>query len=378
MRLSMLVRCACAAVIAALSEAGGAAELVIGQVAPFSGSLAPTGTHMRAGAQVYIDSINASGGVHGTKLKLVSKDDGYKAEDTVRLVRELVKEADPVALLGLVGTGNVEALVKNNVLAEAGIPVVGVRTGANSLRRPVNPYLFHTRASYAEEIDAIVQQLAAMGSSRLAIFYQDDPFGLDGLASAETSVKDAKSQILAKGAYEKNTTKVEAAVKTIVAVQPQAVIMVANTAASAEFVKQMRAAGSNAQLIAVSVTDGPQVARTIGKETAHGLGIVQIVPDPMSRAIPVARELQDNFKKFPVAGVELGHTMLEGYLAAKVLVEGLRRAGPSPTRKTLREALEATRNFDAGGIFLSYSGSSHSGSPYVDITVLSRDGKVLR
>lgn len=378
MHRSTLMRFACAALVLAAPAIAGAAELVIGQVAPFSGPLAPTGIDIRAGAQLYFNYVNANGGVNGAKLKLVSKDDGYKAQETVRLVREVVKDADPIALLGLVGTGNVEALVKENILTESGIPVVGIRSGANSLRKPVHPYLFHTRASYAQEIDAIVQQLAAMGATRLAVFYQDDPFGLDGLASAEAAVSSAKSQIVAKGAYPKNTTKVEGAVKTIAAAQPQAVILVANTAASAEFVKQSRAAGNDAQFIAVSVTDAPQVANAVGKDTAHGLGVVQIVPDPLSRALPIARELQDNLKKYPVEGATLSHTLLEGYVAAKVLVEGLRRAGPNVTRKALRDALEETRNFDAGGVFLSFSSTNHSGSPYVDISILSRDGKVLR
>ncbi len=130
--------------------------------------------------------------------------------------------------------------------------------------------------------------------------------------------------------------------------------------------------------MAVSVTDAPQVAQTIGKETAHGLGVVQIVPDPLSRALPIARELQDNLKKHAVASATLSHTLLEGYMAAKVLVEGLRRAGTNPTRKTLGEALEGMRNFDAGGVFLSFSDSDHSASQYVDITILNREGKVLR
>ncbi len=376
--LPALRRCAAVLSLALLPAAAGAATLVVGQVAPYSGPLAPTGSHVGAGAQLYFDRVNAAGGIHGAKIRLVTKDDGYKVPETVKLTRELIREANPVALIGMVGTGNVMALVKEGILNEADIPVVGIRSGAMSLVSPVVPQLFHTRASYAAEVEKIVQQLATTGIKRVAVLYQDDPFGQDGLAGAEKSIGQHKLQLAVKAAYEKNTTKVEAAVKAIAEARPQAVIMVSNTAASAEFVRQSRAAGNDAQLLAISVTDGPQLVQRIGKEAAHGLGLVQVVPDPTSRTLAVTRDLQDDYKKFAPKGVELNHTLLEGYLSGKVLAEGLKRAGPNPTRKKLREALEAMRDYDAGGLFIRFSPSSHSGSEFLDITILNREGKVLR
>ena len=378
MLLQSLRRCAAALSFAVLTTAACAATIVIGQVAPYSGPLAPTGSHVGAGAQLYFERINATGGIHGAKIRLVTKDDGYKVAETVKLTRELLKQANPIALVGLVGTGNVGALVKDGVLADADIPVVGIRSGALSLVSPVVPQLFHTRASYSAEVEKIAQQLATTGVKRVAVLYQDDPFGLDGLAGAEKSISRYSLQLVVKAAYEKNTTKVDAAVKAITAAQPQAVIMVSNTAASAEFVKQSRAAGNDAQLLALSVTDGPQLVQRIGKEAAHGLGLVQVVPDPASRALAITRELQDDYKKFAPKGIDLNHTLLEGYLAGKVLAEGLRRAGPNPTRKRLREALEAMRDYDAGGLLIRFSPSSHSGSEFLDITILNREGRILR
>jgi branched-chain amino acid transport system substrate-binding protein len=378
MSLHVLRRCAAILSIATLPSLAGAATLVVGQVAPYSGPLAPTGSHVGAGAQLYFDRINAAGGIHGAKIRLVTRDDGYKVPETVKLTRELIKETAPIALVGMVGTGNVQALVKEGILAEADIPVVGIRSGALSLVSPVVPQLFHTRASYAAEVEKIVQQLDTTGIKRVAVLYQDDPLGLDGLAGAEKSLRQHNLQLLVKAPYEKNTTKVESAVKAITAAKPQAVIMVSNTAASAEFVKQSRAAGNDAQLLTLSITDGPQLVKRIGKETAHGLSIVQVVPDPASRSLAVTRDLQDDYKKFSPKGIEINHTLLEGYLAGKVLAEGLKRAGPNPTRKKLREALEAMRDYDAGGLLIRFSPSSHSGSEFLDITILSREGKILR
>lgn len=355
-----------------------AAEIIIGQVAAFSGPLAPTGTHMRAGAQLYFDAVNAKGGIHGAKIRLVSLDDGYKTEETVRQARAMLKETEPLAFIGFVGTGNVEAMLEQKVLSEAGIPLVAVRTGAESVVRRNDPFLFMTRASYAEEIDRIIDQYVTIGYTRFAVLYQEDAFGQGALSSAEQSIKKAGGTLVAKGPYEKNTTNVAAAVKTIAAAKAQAVILIANTAASAEFVKQSREAGDLAQHVALSTTDAAQVVKRIGADKAAGLAITQVVPDPNSFSVGMIREAQNDFAKFQPKDVTLNHTFIEGYLGAKVLGEALRRAGPNPTRRKLREALESLSNYDAGGILINFSAKRHAGSRYVDITILNRAGKLLR
>lgn len=377
MPLISFVRATLAIILFALALPS-AAQIVIGQIAAFSGPLAPTGTHMRAGAQLYFDAINAEGGIHGARIRLLSKDDGYKSEETVRLAREMLKESQPLAFIGFVGTGNVEAILDQKILSEAGIPLVAVRTGTESLVRRNDPFLFMTRASYAEEIEKITDQYISTGYTRFAILYQDDAFGQGVLQSAEQAIKNAGGTLAAKGAYAKNTTEVGAAVKIIAAANPQAVILIANTAASAEFLKQSREAGNLAQYVALSTTDAAQIVQRIGAEKAEGLALTQVVPDPNSQTVPLIREIQNNFAKFKPRDVTLNHTFVEGYLGAMVLGEALRRAGPNPTRKKLRDTLEALKSYDAGGVFISFSPKRHAGSRFVDITILNRAGKLLR
>jgi branched-chain amino acid transport system substrate-binding protein len=365
--------------LAALALSGHTfAEIVIGQVAPFSGPLAPTGTHMRAGAQLYFDVVNASGGVHGQKIRLISKDDAYKADETVRLTKALIAESQPLALFGFVGTGNGEALLKGNVLADAGIPLVSLRSGATSLVKSGNPWLFMTRASMDSEINKIVEQYSSTGYRKYAVFYQNDPFGLDGLASAEALIGKYNSKLVVKASYEKNTTEVSAAVKAIAAAKPDAVIMISNTAAGSDFVKQSREAGNAAQFVTLSFNDAAQSVERIGKQAASGFAITQVVPIPESRQIPLAREMMDNFAKFKPADVTANHALMEGYLGAKILVEGLRRAGPNPTRKKLRDTLEQIKDYDAGDLFVSFSPNNHVGVNYVDITIIDRNGRLLK
>ncbi|MBK7677239.1 MAG: ABC transporter substrate-binding protein [Candidatus Accumulibacter sp.] len=154
-----------------------AGDIVVGQVAALSGPLSPTGTHMRAGVKLCFDAVNAEGGIHGARIRLVTRDDGYKTEETVRLARDMLRESQPLAFIGFVGTGNVEAMLERKVLSEAGIPLIAIRSGAESLVRRNDPFLFLTRASYAEEIEKITDQYATTGYTRFAVLYQDDAFG---------------------------------------------------------------------------------------------------------------------------------------------------------------------------------------------------------
>lgn len=358
------------------------ADIVVAQVAPFSGPLAPTGNNMKAGAQLCFDAVNAAGGVHGAKIRLVTADDGYKTSETIRLVQEMTREHHPVAFFGIVGTGNVEGLLKENILGRAGTPLVAARTGASSVSTPANPWLFLTRASYAQEIRKTIDQFVPLGYRRVAVFYQNDPFGLDGLKSLENTLQQSGGELVAKGSYEKNTVQVDNAVKTIAEASPQLVIMVSNTAASSEFVKQFRATGKPAQLSTISVTDGGQLVQAIGIDTAHGLAISQVVPDPANMSVQLIREIQDRLKKHPQDRAQdratLNHTLVEGYLGAKILVEALRRAGPEASPKKLRDTLEGIRDFDAGGLGIGFSPNNHRGSEYTDITIIGRSGKLLR
>lgn len=365
-------------VLALLLGPAQAAELTIGQVAPFSGPLKPTGTHLSAGIQLYLDAVNAAGGVNGASLRLVTRDDGYRTEETLKQVRELIAKEAPIALIGLVGTANVDAVLKQGLLDEARTPLIGVRSGAAGLREPTPAWLFHTRASYAREVRAIVRQMQSMSISPIAVFHQADSFGEDGLQAARAALAEVSIPLAAVGSYPRNTTEVAAAVASIGAARPAGVIMVSNTAASAAFIKQFRAAGHAAQLIALSVTDGPQVAERIGTALARGLGVVQIVPDPLGGTAPLAREIRNAWAKQPIAEVSLNHTVMEGYLMAKVLVEVLQRAGPNPGQKELLRALNGLHDFDAGGVAISFTPENHDGARFTDITVLDQHGRAIR
>lgn len=354
-----------------------AADLVVGQVAPLSGVLASTGRQMVVGGKIYFDAINAQGGVHGAQIRHEVLDDGYKVAETTRLTRELLAKPEVLVLFGFAGTANVTQLLIDGVLDAGGAALVAPYTGGESLRSPFNPWIFHVRAGYADEAEHLVKQATTLGLTRFAVMYQDDGFGKAGLLGVQTALAKRQLKLAAAAGYERNTDKVENAVKAMKASDAQAIIMISINKPTAAFVKQYRESGGSAQLYNISVVDPAEIVRLGGLKNAHGLGISQVVPYPFMPNLPVVRQYQLLLKKYAPGEVP-NYTSFEEFLGAKVLVEGLRRAGPVPTRAKVLKALESMGNFDLGGTTVNYSPTNRVGSRYVDVTVIGNTGQLLK
>nr|WP_255250009.1 ABC transporter substrate-binding protein [Polaromonas sp. AET17H-212] len=326
-----------------------AADIVISQLAPLTGVLASTGKQMVLGGQIYFSHINDTGGVHGQKIRVLVSDDGYKVEETVRLTREAL--ANPA--------------------------VVAPYTGGEPLRSPFNPWIFHVRAGYADETEHMVQQVTTLGMTRIAVMYQDDGFGKAGLEGVQKALAKRKLTLSVAAPYERNTDKVDEAVRQVKASDAQAVIMISVNKSTSAFIKRYREAGGGAQLYNISVVDPAEIVKLAGLKNAHGLGVSQMVPYPFMPSLPVVREYQALLKKY--APNELvNYTSFEQFLGAKVLVEGLRRAGPKSTRAKVMKALESMGHFDLGGTSVGYSAENRVGSRYVEVTVIGSSGKLLK
>lgn len=353
------------------------ADITVVQVAPLSGVLASTGQQMVLGGKIYFDWVNAQGGVHGAKIKHTVLDDGYKVEETVRLTREALLNPEVIALFGFAGTANVSKLLTDGVLDVGGAPLVAPYTGGEALRSPFNPHIFHVRAGYMDETEHMVHQAATLGMTRIAVMYQNDAFGKAGLAGVEAALAKRNMKMLVAASYERNTDEVADAVKQIKAAEPQATIMISVNRSTAAFAKQYRAIGGGGQLYNISVVDPAELVKLAGVKAVHGLGISQVVPFPFGANKPAVREYQALMKKYG-GGQAVSYTSFEEFLGAKVLVEGLRRAGPAPTRAKLVKALESIDNFDLGGTRVGYSATNRIGSRFVEVTVIGASGKLLR
>jgi ABC-type branched-subunit amino acid transport system substrate-binding protein len=348
-------------------------RIVLGQSAALSGPAAQLGLQMNAGARIFFNALNAQGGVNGTTIDLRSADDGYEPDRCKVNTEKFIKD-DVFALFGYVGTPTCLAALPNVV--DAKMPFFGPFTGAEALREPLHKSVFHLRASYYDETALIVKQLTSLGLKRIAVFYQNDAYGKAGLDGVTLALKPLNLQPAALGTVERNSVEVTQAVKDITSKTPEAVIQIGAYKACAAFIRAARKAGYGGTFFNVSFVGTQALADELGKE-GNGVMISQVMPFPFSTTTPISREYLDAVRK---AGgdAQPNYSSMEGYLAAKVLTEGLRRAGRNPTRDTLVTALESMHDVNFGGFLVDFGSKDHVASRFVDLSMLTGDGKVRR
>ena len=358
----------------ALAQVGVTADkILIGQSAGFTGSIAGTVKELTAGAKAYFDVVNAKGGVHGRKIVLESMDDGFDPKRTPDVIQKLIVEKKVFALFLSRGTPTNEAAIP--VIEKYKVPLIGPSTGAMSMYEPPRKYLFPVRASYRSETFKIVDQLVSMGIKKIAVVYTDDSFGKDGLTGVQQAMKEKNIAPVAIASHPRGTTKVEEAVATIAKAEPQAVIMTVLADAGVALVKQMKKTGQSPLFITLSNNSSNAFIKNLG-EDGPGVGVSQVSPYPFSATIPIVKEFQDAISRNK--DVAASYASMEGFIAAKVLVEGLKRAGPKPTRDKLITALESLNRFDLGGVDVTYGPGIRTGTSYIDITIVSKTGKFIR
>jgi ABC-type branched-subunit amino acid transport system substrate-binding protein len=369
---SIVVMMFAAAATPALAQVSGvtANTIVLGQSAAFSGPAAQLGIQMNLGARAYFDKVNAQGGVYGRKIELRTLDDKYESDLAAANTKKFLEDDQVFALFGYVGTPTTLAAMP--IFTEAKVPLIGPFTGADAFRNPVNPYIFNIRASYYDETEKIVAQFANTGMKNIAVFYQNDAYGQAGLKGMEMAMARRSMKISALGTVERNTVKVEDAVKKISAASPDAVVMISAYTSIAEFVRQMKKAGSAAQFYNVSFVGSKALADAL-QEGGYGLVISQVVPFPWAEKIAVVHEYQRVLAES--GNSDVNFSSLEGYIAAKVMVEGLKRAGRDLDRHKLVAALESLQHFDVGGFLIDFSPSEHNGSSFVELTMIGHGGQ---
>lgn len=360
---------------ATAAESGiGDGTILLGQSIALSGALADLGTEYRNGAVLYFEHANAAGGVHGRKIRLLSLDDGYDTARALENTRKLVEQEKVFAIFGQFGTGITQASLP--LTTGAGIPLFAPYTGADGLRDGANRYLFHIRASYGNETEQMVAQLVGTGVKDIAVIHQNDNFGKAGLQVAEQALKKRGLKPVAVGPIEiAPAVDVRKAVESVGLANPEAIIMIAAGKGAVAFVREYMKTGRSAQFFGLSVVSSRQLVKELGA-ASHGIAIAQVMPSPWRSSNASAREYQQVLARQNSA--ELTYTAFEGFIAAKVFTEGLRRAGRDLTREKLVAALEGLRNHDAGGLVVDFGPKKRNGSAYVDLSIISKDGQFLR
>ncbi|MCM3564956.1 MAG: ABC transporter substrate-binding protein [Hydrogenophaga sp.] len=346
-------------------------RIVLGQSAAFSGPAAQLGIQFNAGAQLYFDLLNQQGGVSGQRIEIVKVDDGYEPDRCAENTRQLLSRGC-TALFGYIGTPT--SLAALPLATQAGTPFIAPFTGAMGLRAPFNRLAFHLRASYNDETALIVRQLTSLGLNDIAVFHQNDAYGKAGLDGVTLAMAARNLKPKATATVERNSVDVTKAVATIVAARPQAVVQISAYASCAAFIREARKAGYGGTFYNVSFVGTQALADELGKDGA-GVVISQVVPNPFSTARPITRDFLDAIERGGNK-VQPNFSSFEGYLAARMLTEGARRAGGRLNPDSLVNGLEAIGDTSFGGFSISLGPNNHVASKFAELSMLTGDGKV--
>ncbi len=348
-------------------------RIVLGQSAAFTGPAAQLGLQLNVGAKLCFDQINAQGGVGRRMIEIRSMDDGYEPDRCAENTRKLI--ADEVfALFGYVGTPT--SLAALPLFTQARLPFFAPFTGAEALRQPFNRLIFHVRASYYDETALIVRHLTNLGLKKIGVFYQNDAYGKAGLDGVTKALADLKLAPVATATVERNSADVAAAVGKLMSAKPEAVVQISAYGASAAFVRAARKAGYGGTFYNVSFVGTQALADELGKDGA-GVVVSQVVPSPYQPSRQITREFLDAIKKGGDK-VQANYSSMEGYVAARVLVEGLRQAQGSGkiTRESFIAGTEAIGTQAISGFAVALSATNHAASKFVEMSMLTGDGRV--
>lgn len=357
--------------------AAAAEEIKVGMVTGITGPIAETAQEIARVTRGYIDMINGQGGVNGNRLVLVSKDDHYDPSKTALLFEEAIVRDKVVAIVNSAGTAHTISVIKSRVLKRHQVPLVGVYSGAEVLRGSGSEEIFHTRATYGDEVMKIARLASTLGMLRVAVLYQEDAFGQGILRSVAAAEKKFKLDVILKAGYQPGTKDFTAQALAVKAARPQAVFLMGVPDSVYQFLKVYDAPAGAAQVYALSFVTPKMLTKAVGGTRARGLGISQVVPNPNSAALPLIKDFHAFADSRFGEGVNLSPVTLEGYLNVRLLVEAIRMAGPRPTGEKVIQSLSTMHNYRLGGFPIDFSNAKRNGSNYLDIAVVGRNGRLL-
>ena len=368
-RFAWVLFAALASGAASAQNGVSANTIVIGQSVPLTGANKALGEEIRNGALAYFRKSNDAGGVHGRKIEMVSLDDANDVKRAGENTQKLVEEQRVFALFGYAS-----ATLSRPALPfvdQHGVPFVHPFTGADPMR-VFNKHIYNVRSSYADELEKIVEHFASLGVARFGIVYYDDVVGKENFIAVERALKKRSyAPVAAAAIKDRAKPDIEAAVKEIAKGAPDVVILTTLFKASADFIKLARKSGLYAQMASNSFPGASPLAKELGNE-GSGVIVATVVPPYNQAALPIVAEYRAAMDK-QFGNKEYSFTSLESYIGAKIMVEGMRRAGPKLTRESFMRGLDSLSNYDVGGYFVKFSPTDHNGSSFVELSVITKN-----
>jgi branched-chain amino acid transport system substrate-binding protein len=344
--------------------------ILIGQSAPLSGANKDLGVDIRDGALAYFRKVNEAGGINGRKIELETLDDGNVVQKAGENTQKLIEDSGVFALFGYASATLSRPALP--LVEKHKVPFLSPFTGADPMR-VYNRYVYNMRASYADELEKIVEHFVPLSVKRFSIVYYDDVVGRENFTAVERALKKRNLAPVSTGVFkDRAKPDIEAGMKTVLKGDPEVVIFTTLYKATADSIKTARKMGSNAFMASNSFPGANQLAKELGKE---GSGvIVAVVAPPYARmSLPVVNEYRTAMEKY-VGRKDYSFTSIESFLAAKATVEAIRRAGPKLTRENFMQALDSMGAYDAGGYVFGFTPKEHNGSSFVELTIIGKDG----
>ena len=339
--------------------------ILLGQSLPLSGPSAQIGNKYQAGAQAWFNEVNRQGGINGKKIRLISLDDQYEPELTIKNTKTLLAKPNLLALFGYVGTPTTKEILP--FIEERKVPLIAPLTGASILRNEKLKMVVNLRASYQMEIDKIVNSLVRNARQKIAIIYQDDAFGKDGLKSAELALKTHGLKPIAIATVQRNSAQIQPALQVLTSSRPNAIIIISTYVSSAALSRELLQRDIKAQIMNVSFVGTRALEQSLPVGQANGIGVSQVVPFPWDRWIPVVADYQ-RLMRVNNSSARFGFTSLEGFMAARLITEGIKKVQGPLTREALITSLKTINKVDLGGFQLDLTGNNKQASDYVELT----------
>ncbi len=351
--------------------AAGASDIVLGNSAILGGPLGAPIKAMLAGADLACHATNAQGGVNGRKVRVVSLDDELKPDKAVANYQKLLTDHKAFAFFACVGSGTTAAASK--VLKESGAPLVGGYAVADSAREKAQGAAYFVRATTGREAEVLIQQLQTIGITRIAVAHLDNPGGVEALRLVEKALAAHQLKPVASSAMKGDATDAAAVAGTLMDGKPQAIVMYLGGALGGELMKAVWARGEQPSFYGMSIVPGDLIAKVVGEKT-RGLAISQVMPYPWNEVDPTVKEYQ---RLASAAKVPVGYYSFEGYVNALVMLDALKRLGRELNRQKLHAMLAATK-LRIAGMDVNFTGGSHTGSRFVELVQVTREGRFVR
>jgi branched-chain amino acid transport system substrate-binding protein len=349
----------------------------IGAIFSVTGPAAFLGAPEEKTARMFVDKINAAGGINGSKLELVLKDSGGSPEKAVSFAKQLIEEDKVLAIIGPSTSG--ETMQIKALCEENKVPLISC-AAAEVIVNPVAKYVFKVPQKDSQAVTWIYREMKSRGITNIAVLSGNDGFGKGGKAQLEAMAPEFGINIVANEVYDVKATDFSDIVTKIKVANPQAVVNWTVAPAQSIIPKNMKQLDVNVPLFHSHGFGNRKYAAQAGVAAegilfpAGRLLVVDELPDthPQKNVLAAYKKDYEAAYKEDVSTFG-GHA----YDAMLVVTEALKKAGV-PERDKVRDAIENIHGLvGTAGIF-NYSATDHTGldlSAFEMLTV--KDGKFV-